>query len=341
MISFKWATTLAVLLALTIVKDAAGNQKVGHVRRRVRRSSSNSANSNSAHRNSAHNVESDLAIAHEHTPNHLAHPVQEAVVADTTTHGDDNSGEHSPNHLAHPVEEAVVADTTTQGDDNSAVHTPGHLAHPIVTDTGADGEDTEAEHTPNHLAHPVEEGVVVADTDGGNELQNEIESTPDADVLNSVLVLSVLEQATLSSSVDFQNYAWDNLPEGIQNAASILGYNETTWDNNQVIAVDNMEWAQLGDARQNAATLLGYTQETWDEEEANNINVEYGDYENLDWDELHEAAREAAEKLGYDSESWDKDELIAIDFLGWDELESEQQEAAKTLGYTEEAWCSS
>lgn len=58
---------------------------------------------------------------------------------------------------------------------------------------------------------------------------------------------------------------WDELPFDIQYAYTVLGYNQTSWDNGIPVPADEMTWDELSSAMKGAALSIGYTQEIWDQ----------------------------------------------------------------------------
>ena len=58
---------------------------------------------------------------------------------------------------------------------------------------------------------------------------------------------------------------WDELPPDIQYAYTVLGYDQTSWDNDIPVPADEMAWDELSSAMKGAALSIGYTQEIWDE----------------------------------------------------------------------------
>lgn len=59
-------------------------------------------------------------------------------------------------------------------------------------------------------------------------------------------------------------YSWDNLPQPIQDAYAVLGYNKNKWNNGNNSSIYLTPWFELTIEHQEAATSLGYTQEIWD-----------------------------------------------------------------------------
>jgi monoamine oxidase len=77
----------------------------------------------------------------------------------------------------------------------------------------------------------------------------------------------------------YEHVDWDRLPSHVREAAKLLGYDETLWDNDEddddddrsvLVApppASDKDWLQLAPDEQRAAQTLGYTKQMWDEEE--------------------------------------------------------------------------
>lgn len=60
------------------------------------------------------------------------------------------------------------------------------------------------------------------------------------------------------------NDYWRDLPENVQEAATVLGYTEALWDDfSQQLAVFDKSWQQITKEQQEAAAVLGYNEITW------------------------------------------------------------------------------
>ena len=156
------------------------------------------------------------------------------------------------------------------------------------------------------------------------------------------------------------------MPTEIQSAFSVLGWYETAWDEGINPPSENMDWNELTLEMQEAASLIGYTQESWDAEEAttvdkldddstnignatdstdgtaitedldNTADTDY--YEDYDWTELPTDVQEAATNLGWSESLWDNDGTSWSDEIFWDDLPPEAKEAAAVLGYDQASW---
>jgi hypothetical protein len=65
---------------------------------------------------------------------------------------------------------------------------------------------------------------------------------------------------------NYDDYDWEDLPEKIQKAATVLGYTEDKWDYDKKVASEEKDWEELTDAEKKAAKVLGYDEKKWDKE---------------------------------------------------------------------------
>ena len=56
---------------------------------------------------------------------------------------------------------------------------------------------------------------------------------------------------------------WSELPSEIQNAYTILGYNQSAWDDGLGVGVEALGWTDLLPEQQEAAIFIGYTETIW------------------------------------------------------------------------------
>lgn len=56
---------------------------------------------------------------------------------------------------------------------------------------------------------------------------------------------------------------WADLTEAVRTGWAGLGFTETTWDDSDPPACNDLGWGQLSAAQLAGATALGYTEETW------------------------------------------------------------------------------
>lgn len=149
----------------------------------------------------------------------------------------------------------------------------------------------------------------------------------------------------------YEDEWWRDLPPVIQEAYTILGWNETRWDNGINPPSENMTWAALTPEMQDAASFIGYTEQTWEIDEdaatfgtnstvdnSSPSEIDRDHYEDFDWDELPPDVKNAAMILGYNQYLWDNGGTSWLDELDWDELPPEAQEAAFVLEYDEASW---
>jgi hypothetical protein len=64
----------------------------------------------------------------------------------------------------------------------------------------------------------------------------------------------------------YDEYDWDELPEDIQKAAILLGFDKEIWDTDDEPSDCDEYWKDLTPAQQEAATKLGYNEEMWNKE---------------------------------------------------------------------------
>jgi len=63
----------------------------------------------------------------------------------------------------------------------------------------------------------------------------------------------------------YDDYDWAELPEDIQEAFMVLGYNGKLWDKDKAPPTDDLDWDELTKEQQEAAKKVGYTEKTWNE----------------------------------------------------------------------------
>ena len=62
----------------------------------------------------------------------------------------------------------------------------------------------------------------------------------------------------------YDDYDWDELPEDIQDAAKVLGYDKKMWNKDKEPKESDKDWEELSSEQQEAASKLGYDQTSWD-----------------------------------------------------------------------------
>jgi hypothetical protein len=123
-----------------------------------------------------------------------------------------------------------------------------------------------------------------------------------------------LTNAIVISDV-YGNAWWRESPPDIQNAFTMLGWNETGWDEGISPPTETMSWNELTPEMQDAASYIGYAKETWDIEEdvpdaalSHNItssNETASEYYEHSWTELPQNVKAAAKTLGWSQSLWD------------------------------------
>jgi len=74
------------------------------------------------------------------------------------------------------------------------------------------------------------------------------------------------EESSLVPIGTYDDLFWAELPLEIQAAASILGFNETSWNEGLLVETSDLLWQELTPEQQQAAAIFGYNQELWDAE---------------------------------------------------------------------------
>ena len=62
---------------------------------------------------------------------------------------------------------------------------------------------------------------------------------------------------------EWEDYRWAKLPENIKEAARLIGYQRSTWDNDFDIPLASTHWNDLTKNQTEAALLLGYDEDDW------------------------------------------------------------------------------
>mmetsp|Transcript_43033 Transcript_43033/g.48116 ORF Transcript_43033/g.48116 Transcript_43033/m.48116 type:complete len:446 (-) Transcript_43033:103-1440(-) len=110
---------------------------------------------------------------------------------------------------------------------------------------------------------------------------------------------------------------WKELTETQQDAVSMLfGYNPETWDEEYLQSImnqiDEQDWDELTPEIQQAATILGFTQNSWDNAD-NDDDASYVEPPSItlmEWTELTEEQQMAATTLGWNEQKWSFDRFI-------------------------------
>jgi len=68
-------------------------------------------------------------------------------------------------------------------------------------------------------------------------------------------------------------YTWENLPNEIQKAFEILGYDEELWNTEGTALATTLHWRELTPPQQEQAGILGYTPELWNTAQSRDYNM--------------------------------------------------------------------
>jgi len=140
----------------------------------------------------------------------------------------------------------------------------------------------------------------------------------------------------------YNEFDWNDLPDYIQDAAAVLGYNKRIWENEEQPESDSKDWDELTNAERRAADILGYNKQSWDgksePDSSPSDDTGASSRASEDWANLSKEAKKAAKILGYTQSIWDNDGSPPTEDKDWDELSQEEQSAAITLGYSKEKW---
>jgi len=152
---------------------------------------------------------------------------------------------------------------------------------------------------------------------------------------------------------------WADLPPEIQDAYSMLGFNEAAWNLALPTKADDYWWHELPQEMKEAAIFIGYTEEMWcatvaptispgnvtsvpgneTDEATISATVRPGFYDIFAWSQLPPHIKDAGEVLGYNQNMWDMGVGVAwSDEYGWDELPLEAKQAAALFGYDKYSW---
>jgi len=174
---------------------------------------------------------------------------------------------------------------------------------------------------------------------------------------------------------------WDDLPLKIRRAALQLGYNKGMWNRDEEPPKAEWDWNELDQEDQAAATVMGYTQHTWDNNESSSSSssssssndsdssdeeddddddeedvtsssptrivppkkkkkkrMEEHYDEDASWKDLPIEIQKAALQLGYTKRMWNRDEEPPKNDWDWNELSQEDRQAAMVMGYNSETW---
>ena len=80
-------------------------------------------------------------------------------------------------------------------------------------------------------------------------------------------------RATEATDGYIYNYIWEDLPETITNALSLLGYNQEIWDEGEEDPIEGKEWSTLTPEVKEAAMLLGFNKMKWESTEFMDLDI--------------------------------------------------------------------
>jgi len=146
---------------------------------------------------------------------------------------------------------------------------------------------------------------------------------------------------------------WAEMTAEERGAASVLGYNEQSWEDGASTPATMKRWVLLSPQEDAAAQFLGYAEAEWDLElpsvplaappvaSAADVSppaplAAMG--KEKGWAEMTARERSAASVLGYDEQSWEDGEDTASTAKRWAELSPRELAAAQVLGYTQGEW---
>jgi hypothetical protein len=143
----------------------------------------------------------------------------------------------------------------------------------------------------------------------------------------------------------WQTVSWDQVAEEDHPDWYALGWNEYNWDLSHPAAIPASEsrtWEQLTPYEQEAATALGYDESTWNSTAVRAPDGHPDDYwDAYDWEDLYFGEKRLFGIWGWDEHRWPEvpeASIPASTLRRWDELKAVEQGAATELGYTEETW---
>lgn len=143
--------------------------------------------------------------------------------------------------------------------------------------------------------------------------------------------------------VNYDVFAWKDLPPKAQEAALRLGYTKEMWNKGlDDPPLFEKKWTDLSDEQREAAKTLGHdAREWWGGPGSAGIGTmePTAEFEEDYWETLDAETRNAAVELGYNEELWDDgDEPPLLESFNWKDLTKKQQNAAEFLGYGELVW---
>ena len=137
----------------------------------------------------------------------------------------------------------------------------------------------------------------------------------------------------------YNSFAWGDLPVDVQDAAVILGYNQSSWNHDDEVSTSFMFWSQLTATQQAAASLMMYSKTSWNLEVFPLVTCELS--ESWMWADIPDELKWAAKALGFNYVTWDTSDVAlwpASASSSWAALTESERDAAGYLGYDAYAW---
>ena len=143
----------------------------------------------------------------------------------------------------------------------------------------------------------------------------------------------------------WQSVSWDQLTEEEIPYWHALGWNVWNWDGSHPAAIPDSEgrtWEELTPYEQEAATAVGYDESTWNPSSVRVPDSDVDEYWNgYDWDDLYLSEKRLWGILGWYEGNWSGKPEAAMPYSNWRpwaELKPTEQGAATYLGYDEASW---
>jgi len=159
--------------------------------------------------------------------------------------------------------------------------------------------------------------------------------------ISSVTGNETISPSELPSGGYYESFAWKKLPEEVQLAAGVLGYDKTSWDESLPTNTSSLLWSELTTEEQTAAAVLYYDETSWNAEISTTPTITCAVVESWSYADIPQEFGWAVGALGYDETSWDSSDPSvwpASASKSWDELSQKERKAAKDLGYTKVTW---
>lgn len=137
----------------------------------------------------------------------------------------------------------------------------------------------------------------------------------------------------------YDSFSWSDLPEDVQVAAGVLGYDKKMWNRGTVSESDQKYWSQLSSEEHLAAAVLLYDEATWNDAVEETFTC--SNLEELYWEEIPQELKSPLVELGYSQAAWDtSDPAVAppVSELEWAFLSRREKILAQRVGYDESGW---